>query len=299
MLRASSAMLASGINTVAILGGGLMGTGIATICAAGNKRAFVVDVDEKRCAAAQKNFTKAIGWVNKTPRAFMNRNLDLETATNLVTFTTNRKDAVQQADLVIEAVPELLDLKIKTFTEVASEIRPGTILATNTSSLAVADMQNPLPAETRPNFVGLHYFSPVEKMALVEIVRGEDTSEDVVSRCKDFCEETGKTAIICKDTPGFAVNRLLVPLMLEACRMAERGDCSIEDIDKAMQFGAGHPMGPFRLADMVGIDVLKHIIDGWHAKYPDVQLFEPSKLVNEKFAAGHFGMKSGQGFYKY
>ena len=145
---------------------------------------------------------------------------------------------------------------------------------------------------------GLHYFNPVPLMPLVEVVSTAQTSTHTNAVLTHFGESVGKTVVQCKDTPGFVVNRLLVPYMAEAARMLERGDATMTDIDVAMKLGAGYPMGPFTLCDYVGNDTMKFILDGWHADHPGVALFEPIPLLNRLVEAGAFGNKAGKGFYK-
>ena len=297
MFARSALCLASGINRIAILGGGLMGSGIATVCAAGGKKVRLMDIDEERCKAAKKGFQKAIEWVDKKPAGFMRRGVTLEDAITDVEITTDTAKALEGADLVIEAVPENIALKNKIFKEADSKCPPNVIFATNTSSLSVTEISRATSRSKR--FGGLHFFSPVHRMQLLEIVKGDDTDPAVAQQLKEFATEIGKTPVMCKDTPGFAVNRLLVPLMLEALRMSERGDCEFKDIDNAMRLGAGHPMGPFTLADMVGLDVIKFIVDGWHKKYPENPLFNPCPSLDKLVAAGKLGMKTKEGFYKY
>jgi len=143
------------------------------------------------------------------------------------------------------------------------------------------------------------FFNPVPVMKLVEVVNIDSTSEDTFKTLKSFGESVGKTAVTCKDTPGFVVNRLLCPYMLEAINLVERGDATFEDVDVAMKLGAGYPMGPFQLLDYVGLDTFKFIIDAWHKRYPDEPRFKPSQTVNKLVSEGKLGVKSGEGFYKY
>jgi len=297
MFSRSALLLASGLNKICILGGGTMGAGIATVCAAGGKTVRLMDIDDERCKKAQKDFQKAIEWVDKKPKGFMRRGVTLEDCLAAVEFTTDTSKALEGADLVIEAVPETMALKHKIFKEADAKCPPNVIFATNTSSLSITEIARATSRSKR--FGGLHFFSPVHRMQLVEVVKGDDTDPAVAQQLKEFSTEIGKTPVLCKDTPGFAVNRLLVPLILEALRMAERGDCDYKDIDNAMRLGAGHPMGPFTLADMVGLDVIKYIIDGWHKKFPDNTLFTPSPMLDKIVAQGKFGLKTKEGFYKY
>ena len=148
-------------------------------------------------------------------------------------------------------------------------------------------------------FGGYHFFNPVPVMKLLEVVRIRETSDETFNTLLDLGKKLGKSTVKCKDTPGFIVNRLLVPYMAEAVRMLERGDASARDIDLAMKLGAGYPMGPFELSDYVGLDTTKFIVEGWHEKYPDEPLFHPSPMLEQLVAEGKLGVKSGEGFYKY
>lgn len=207
------------------------------------------------------------------------------------------EEAAKDADLVIEAVPENIGLKQKIFGSLDKVAPEHCIFASNTSSLKIVDIQ--ATSKRLDRFAGVHFFNPVPVMKLLEVVRGPNTSEETFQKLVEYGHNVGKTTVDCKDTPGFIVNRLLVPAIFEAIRLVERGDASKEDVDTAMKLGAGHPMGPLALADMVGLDTCKNILDGWHATYPDVELFRPSPLVDRLVSEGKLGKKSGEGFYKY
>jgi len=214
-----------------------------------------------------------------------------------ISTSTSLPDVVQDSDLVLEAIVENLSIKHKLFKSI-DEIAPEhTIFASNTSSLSIGEIASVTKRKDR--FAGLHFFNPVPVMKLLEVVRTPETSNETYQTLMSWAKAIGKTAITCKDTPGFVVNRLLVPLMAEAVRMMERGDASPRDIDIAMKLGAGHPMGPIELADYVGHDTTNSILNGWHEKFPENQLFNPlsslQKLVKEK----KLGIKTGEGFYSY
>uniref|UniRef100_A0A1I8IMN5 3-hydroxyacyl-CoA dehydrogenase n=1 Tax=Macrostomum lignano TaxID=282301 RepID=A0A1I8IMN5_9PLAT len=202
-------------------------------------------------------------------------------------------DAAKSADLVVEAVVENLELKRSLYRQLDSTAPAGCLFASNTSSLGIAELAE--AADIRR----LHFFNPVPVMRLVEVVRTPDITEAAFNQLLEFSRSLGKSAVPCKDTPGFIVNRLLVPYLTEAVRMLERGDATAEDIDTAMRLGAGHPMGPIELADYVGLDTTKFIMDGWHAKFPNVELFKPSDMLNKLVEEGRLGRKTGQGFYKW
>lgn len=204
---------------------------------------------------------------------------------------------MQDADLVIEAIVENLEAKQKLFESIDGVAPQKTFFASNTSSLSIREIASPTKRLDR--FGGLHFFSPVPVMKLLEVVRTPETSQDTHSEFLAFGEALGKVCISCKDTPGFVVNRLLVPYGNEAAKMYERGDADFKDIDVAMKLGAGHPMGPFELADFTGLDIGAAIIEGWHKKFPDNPLFEPAEITRKMVKEGKLGMKSGEGFYKY
>jgi len=188
-----------------------------------------------------------------------------------------------------------LGIKTALFKELGELCKPETILASNTSSFPVMEMAQ---ASGRPErFVGLHFFNPVQLMRLVEVVRTDVTDADVFETAKGFGAKCGKAPVACKDTPGFVVNRLLVPYMAQSLLMLERGDATKEDIDTAMQFGCGYPMGPLTLTDYVGLDTTLAILEGWVDKHPDEPAFVIPNILREKVAAGKLGRKTGEGFY--
>ncbi|VDN56842.1 unnamed protein product [Dracunculus medinensis] len=211
--------------------------------------------------------------------------------------TTSLSSAVKSADLIIEAIIENLSIKQNLFQKIESACSDSAILASNTSSLRLSDIANHMKKKQR--FGGLHFFNPVPIMKLLEVIKSENTSDETFKSLMDFGKKLGKVTVACKDTPGFIVNRLLVPYLFEALRLADRGDASIKDIDIAMKLGAGYPMGPFELIDYVGLDTTKFIQDGWHLSYPDEPLFKPNERLNKLVAEGKLGKKSGEGFYKY
>jgi 3-hydroxyacyl-CoA dehydrogenase len=201
----------------------------------------------------------------------------------------------QDCDVIVEAIIEIEKVKIDFYEKLGGIAKPTTIFASNTSSLPITNMA---VASGRANqFVGLHFFNPVQVMKLVEVVRTIHTDPIVFDRMLEFAREVGKVPVSCKDTPGFIVNRLLVPYMAEAMAMVDRNDASIADVDVSMQLGAGHPMGPLTLADYVGLDTCANILRGWKEAHPDNPSFFLPKCLVEKVAIGEFGRKTGKGFY--
>ena len=289
------------VRRVGVVGCGLMGHGIAQVAAQGGFDVTVVEADQgaldKGLGRIEKSLSKlAEKLVEKGKKSAEDAQRDAKAARERITGTLSRKD-LADCDLVIEAIVEDLDAKKQLFSELGGVCKAGTIFASNTSSFPVGEMA---AASGRPQrFVGLHFFNPVQLMRLVEVVRTKDTDEDVFAAARAFGEACGKTPVACKDTPGFVVNRLLVPYMVQALLMLERGDASKEDIDVAMQLGCGYPMGPLTLTDYVGLDTTLSILEGWNERYPQEPAFQVPELLRTKVKEGKLGRKSGEGFYKW
>ncbi|KAM7428087.1 hypothetical protein ABFA07_020879 [Porites harrisoni] len=289
----------SAIKNVMVIGSGLMGAGIAQVAAATNHQVTMVDQTNAILTKSMRSIEKSLDRVAK--KKFKD---DAEGGNKFVadtlariTITTEPNTAIGDTDLLIEAIVENMRTKHKLFTDLDNAAPSHTIFASNTSSLPIREIAS--VTKRKDKFGGLHFFNPVPMMKLVEVVRTPETTDDTFDALFQFSKELGKVPVSCKDTPGFVVNRLLVPYIMEAVRMLERGDASARDIDTAMKLGAGYPMGPMELADYVGLDTTKFIIDGWHEKYPDVPLFEPSEILNDLVARNKLGRKTGEGFYKY
>ena len=280
-----------GIGRVAVIGAGTMGHGIAQVAAMAGHEAVLCDVDagqlERGLARIEATLNKGVdlGKVAEATR---------DEALARLAGTGTLGEAVEGADLVIEAVPEVMALKKRIFAEVEAAAGAGAILATNTSSLSVTGMGAGLRSPGR--FLGLHFFNPVHIMALVEIVKGEQTAPAIVERCLDFVRGLGKEPVVVADSPGFASSRLGIVLGLEAIRMVEAGVASPEDIDKAMVLGYRHPMGPLRLTDLVGLDVRLGIARYLHESLGS-EAFRPPSLLERMVEEGRLGKKSGRGFY--
>uniref|UniRef100_A0A6B2LAY3 3-hydroxyacyl-CoA dehydrogenase n=1 Tax=Arcella intermedia TaxID=1963864 RepID=A0A6B2LAY3_9EUKA len=283
---------------MAVIGGGIMGAGIAQVSAQSGHTVTICDLNpeilKNSVASIDKSLTRvASKKFEKDPAAGAAFKANILKAIS----TSPKLEDVRGADLVVEAIVENLDVKKKLFKDLDALLPPNAIFASNTSSIRITDIA---AATNRPDkFAGIHFFNPVAVMKLVEIIKTDKTSPAVISFLTDYVKSLGKTGIICADTPGFVVNRLLVPYLMEGIRLLETGCASKEDIDTAMKLGAGHPMGPLELADFTGLDTLKYIMDGWHKNQPNVQLFNPSPLLDKLVAEGKLGRKTGEGFFKY
>jgi 3-hydroxybutyryl-CoA dehydrogenase len=281
------------IETVAVLGAGTMGHGIAQVCAAAGCDVRLFDVDDAAATAGldriRGNFDKGIerGKVTEEER---------DAALGRLSTATVIGDAVAGADLVIEAAPESMALKERIFSEVAAAAPDHAILSSNTSSLSIGKIAG---AVTDPGrFIGLHFFNPVHIMKLVEVVWGPETSDTTIDACLTFAHRVGKEPIVVKDAPGFASSRLGIVLGMEAIRMVEQGVASPADIDRAMELGYRHPMGPLKLTDLVGLDVRLGIAEYLHETLGS-DAFDPPALLRQMVADGKLGKKSGQGFYEW
>ncbi|HSM35344.1 MAG TPA: 3-hydroxybutyryl-CoA dehydrogenase [Longimicrobiales bacterium] len=280
------------IETVAVIGGGLMGSGIAEVSAKAGYDTLLREIDQDLADRARGRIEKSLGRaVDKGKLEAADRDAALERLT-CVTALADLADA----DIVIEAVTEDLPLKREIFGELDTLCGPETIFASNTSSLTIVDMA---AATNRPDrMVGLHFFNPVPVMKLVEVVRTIATSDEAFRAAFDFARSLGKEPIVAKDTSGFIVNRLLVPYMLDAIRGLESGLGTVEDIDKGMTLGTGYPMGPFVLGDFVGLDTLHKIAEIMFDEFREAR-FAPPPLLTRMNSMGYYGRKSGKGFYDY
>ena len=283
----------SEIRTVAVLGAGTMGHGIAQVSAMIGCLVRLFDANNNATSAGmdkiRDNLDKGISR-GKLTEDVRNRTLENITATGSIS------EAVTGADLVVEAAPEAIDLKESIFAEVESSVPDHAILATNTSSLSIARISSSLRSPSR--FVGMHFFNPVHIMALVEVVWGPQPSDATLEAAVRFARRLGKEPIVVRDAPGFASSRLGIVLGMEAIRMVEQGVASPEDIDKAMELGYRHPMGPLKLTDLVGLDVRLGIAEYLHDALGS-DAFAPPNLLREMVGEGKLGKKSGQGFYSW
>ncbi|MFN2433097.1 MAG: 3-hydroxyacyl-CoA dehydrogenase family protein [Gemmatimonadota bacterium] len=280
------------IRTVGVLGCGLMGSGIVEVCA---KAGYDTVVLEEAPQALESGMQKVQGSLG---RAVEKKRLGADEARQIearITGTTRLND-LAQADLVIEAVVEDIDVKKRLFSELDGLCGPSAIFASNTSSLTITEIA---AATSRPDrFCGLHFFNPVPVMKLVEVVRAVATTPDTFECAFAFVRSLGKEPIACKDSSGFVVNLLLVPYLLGAIRALEAGTASVQDIDKGMQLGCGHPMGPLTLLDFVGLDTTYRIAEIMFEEYKE-PLYAAPPLLKRMVLAGYHGKKSGRGFYDY
>lgn len=279
------------IRQVAVLGAGTMGHGIAQVCAAAGCAVHLYDVDE---GAVVKGVERIRGNLDKGVALGKVAAADRDAVLARLRTTTSVADACAGADLVIEAAPESLELKAELFRAVAAAAPPDALLASNTSSVSIAALAHSVSNPGR--FLGLHFFNPVHIMALVEVVWGAGTSAEARAAGVAFARRLGKEPIVVRDAPGFASSRLGVVLGLEAIRMVEEGVASPQDIDRAMELGYRHPMGPLKLTDLIGLDVRLGIAEYLHRTL-DSEAFRPPELLRRMVAEGKLGQKSGKGFY--
>ena len=279
------------IRKVGVLGCGLMGSGIAQVCATAGYDTLVREVNENLLQKGLDGIRKFAGKLAERGQIKVSAD---DVMRNL--HGTTQLEDMADRDIIIEAVPEILDLKKQMFETLGKVCQDELILCSNTSSLSIIEMAMSFRHPER--FLGLHFFNPVPRMELVEVVRTIICSEDVFKQAYSFAASLGKKPVAATDKPGFIVNRLLVPYLLDAIRAYEQGFGSIEDIDKGMQLGCGHPMGPFTLLDFVGLDTTYYIANIMFDEFKDPRFAAPTLLKRMVFA-GQYGKKSGKGFYDY
>ncbi|MFI6289503.1 3-hydroxybutyryl-CoA dehydrogenase [Streptomyces sp. NPDC051018] len=280
-------------SRVGVVGCGLMGAGIAEVCARAGLDVLVAERDEAALAAGRERLTTSL---DRGVRSGKFTEADREAALGGLSFTHSLADFADR-DLVIEAVAERREVKTAVFKELDQVLGAGAVIASNTSSIPITD----LAAVTgRPQkVVGVHFFNPVPVQRLIEIIPTQLTSVSVTERVVTFAEETlGKTAVRARDRAGFVVNALLVPYLVSAVRMLESGAASAEDIDNGMVLGCSHPMGPLRLLDLIGLDTAQSIAESMYEEFKE-PLYAPPPLLRRMVAAGALGRKSGRGFYTY
>lgn len=289
-------------SQVAVIGMGLMGNGIVQL-AADHAKYNVVAVDmgqealDKGMKSIEKSLSKIYGKKCQSQgKSEGEAQAMVAEVMARITPTTDIK-LVSNSSIVVEAIVENLEIKKKFYEDLGKICSPDTVFASNTSSFSIEHLSK---ASGRPDKVaGLHFFNPAVLMDLCEVVQTTDSSHETVQTCLDFAKQVNRKAVLCKDTPGFIVNRLLVPYIAQAMAMYDRGEASTKDIDTAMRNGAGYKMGPFVLADYVGLDTLLSILSGWKTNYPDEPAFVVPQCLIDLVGKGKFGRKSGEGFYKW
>ena len=281
------------IKKIAVLGAGLMGNGIAHVCAQAGYEVKMRDIDQKfvdkGIATIKKNLERGLEKSRITQK-------EIDEILGRIEGVLDLKEAVKDVDLVIEAVPEIVSLKLDVWKEVDGAAPEHAILASNTSSISITQMA---AATKRPGkFIGMHFFNPVPVMNLVEIIKGQATDEETAKIIVDVSKKLGKETVIVNEAPGFAVNRILVPTLLEAVFAIQEGVATVEDMDTAVRLGLNWPMGPLTLLDFVGLDTALHISDYFVDEFKDSKYRAPT-LLRKMVRAGWLGRKSGMGFYDY
>ncbi|MER3456753.1 MAG: 3-hydroxybutyryl-CoA dehydrogenase [candidate division GAL15 bacterium] len=280
------------IRTVGVVGCGLMGSGIVETCARSGYAVVVREVSEellqRGLRRVQESMARAVERGKLTAQ-------DRDAAWSRIRGTVRMED-LRDCDLVIEAAVERMDVKKEIWRELDRICPPHTLFCSNTSSLSITEQASVTGRGDR--FCGMHFFNPVPVMKLVELVRGYLTSDQTVATCRAFAESLGKTVVVTKDHPGFIVNYLLVPFLLDAVRALEKGLATKEEIDTAVQLGLNHPMGPLTLLDFVGIDTTYYIAEAMYQELKDPR-YAPPLLLKQMALAGDHGRKTGKGFYEY
>ena len=281
------------VQKIAVIGGGTMGNGIAQICATSGYDVSLVEINQEALNRGMVRIRDSLARFVKSGKMEQSRADEIH---NGIKKITNFADLQGDVDMVIEAVPEVIDIKKSVFEMLSKETKPGTVLATNTSQLSITEIA---AATDRPeDVIGVHFFNPPVLMRLVEVIRGVQTSDGTLATVLGLVERLGKEAAVCKrDTVGFITTRAAVALRLECLRMYEEGVASIEDIDKAMRLGFNHPMGPIELTDYNGLDVAYHNAKSLHAAYGD--RFSIPQCLTARYNAGMLGRKTGKGWYDY
>ena len=283
------------IRTVLVCGAGLMGHGIAQVCAVTGHDVFLFEPDRARSEAG---LARIAGNLERAVQKERMTAQERQAALGRIRIADALGGAVAQCDLAVEAVFEDEAVKRSLFAELDQRAPEHTILASNTSSISITRLAAAVRPARRARFIGMHFFSPVPVMPLIELVRAAETSEQAETDIRGLAAELGKQVIVSKDRPGFVVNRVLMPYLVEAMRAYEEGLGTLEDIDAGVRLGLNHPMGPLELADFIGLDVCLHVMEVLYAGFNDPK-FAPPPILRQLVDAGYLGQKSGRGFYTY
>ncbi|MGF6203917.1 3-hydroxybutyryl-CoA dehydrogenase [Pseudomonas laurylsulfatiphila] len=280
------------LQNIGVIGAGTMGNGIAQVCAMAGFNVTLLDISEsalqKAVATVGKNLDRQIAKETLTP--------EQKQATLDKIRTSTDYGVLRDAQLVIEAATENLDLKLRVLQQIAAQVSSECVIASNTSSLSITQLAASVSQPER--FIGLHFFNPVPVMGLIEVIRGLQTSDATHQLALDMATTLGKTAITAGNRPGFVVNRILVPMINEAILVFQEGLASAEDIDAGMRLGCNQPIGPLALADLIGLDTLLSILEAFYDGFNDSK-YRPAPLLKEMVAAGYLGRKTGRGFHAY
>ena len=280
------------IQKIAVLGAGQMGNGITQVAACAGYHVTMIDIKQEYVENGMATITRSLSKLVSKDRMSQE---GADAALSRISISVDRASA-SDADLVVEAIPEIPELKFSTFAELDSICKPDAILASNTSSISINDIA---AATSRPNkVIGMHFMNPVPIMKLVEVINGSETESAVTQAVIEASEKMGKTALCCNDSPGFVSNRILCPMINEAIITLQEGVAEPEAIDGIMKLGMNHPIGPLALADLIGNDTVLHIMNVLHQGLGDDK-YAPAKLLIEMVDSGKLGRKSGEGFYKY
>ncbi len=281
-----------GIEKIAVLGAGQMGNGITQVAACAGYEVTMIDIKQEYIENGLSTIERSLSKLVSKERMSQE---DSDSARANISISTEKSSAAT-ADLVIEAIPEIPDLKFSTFKEMDDICKDGAILASNTSSISINEIAN---ATSRPSCViGMHFMNPVPIMKLVEVITGSQTDPEVTSAVVEAAERMGKVALCCKDSPGFISNRLLCPMLNEAILALQEGIAEPEAIDGIMKLGMNHPIGPLALSDLIGLDTVLHIMNVLHDGFGDDK-YAPAPLLVNMVGEGKLGRKSGEGFYRY
>ena len=280
------------VRTVAVIGAGIMGRGIAHAAALGGYRTILEDVLPTTLRKAEMEIRANLDKAVELGKVTQN---DVEVALGRLEYASSVEQAAREADLVIEAVPEEMESKIEIFTLLDKICRPSTVLASNTSSLSITEIAS--VTYRAPKCVGMHFFNPVHKMKLLEIVRALETDDETLAAAVDVGKRMGKEVVVIRESPGFITSRINAMIGNEAFHMLQEGVASAEDIDKALKLGLNHPMGPFEMVDLVGLDTRLHILEYLHKTLGEK--FRPAPLLVQYVKAGRLGRKAGRGVYEY